>query len=257
MTLTGGLAGLAAPGAGAAVSATLYEKDNPESRVVFQFNPAVITVEHQTTVKEVGASSAMLDDVADTSNPSGRSVTASTILDEAGLTSFRVSDFLVTGAAVLTSCATLLRWSYAVTSGDDPGATAKTAALVPLQFAWGQFRVSGTTATPLDVILTKTTIAYERFDASGTPIRARVGIDLRLHKDDPLRQNPSSAGLPNRRGHTVTQGETLPGIARAAYGHPRAWRALATANGIDDPLRLRPGTLLYVPERGEASGGAS
>ena len=33
----------------------------------------------------------------------------------------------------------------------------------------------------------------------------------------------------------------------AAYGNATAWRSIAEANGIDDPLRLRRGEVLTIP----------
>ena len=46
---------------------------------------------------------------------------------------------------------------------------------------------------------------------------------------------------------TVKRGQTLASIATQEYGDPRMWRPIADANGIDDPMRLHPGTLLVLP----------
>ena len=40
---------------------------------------------------------------------------------------------------------------------------------------------------------------------------------------------------------------TLDRIAARYYGDATRWRPLAAANGVADPLRLVPGTLLAVP----------
>jgi nucleoid-associated protein YgaU len=45
----------------------------------------------------------------------------------------------------------------------------------------------------------------------------------------------------------VVAGDTLPSVAFHAYGDPNLWRAVAEANGIDDPMRLRAGTRLLLP----------
>ena len=42
-------------------------------------------------------------------------------------------------------------------------------------------------------------------------------------------------------------GETLDRIAAKYYGDSTRWRMLADANGIADPLALRPGALLSIP----------
>jgi len=47
--------------------------------------------------------------------------------------------------------------------------------------------------------------------------------------------------------HTVQDGDSLPSIAYRAYGDATRWRAIADANEIDDPLRLRRGTPLMLP----------
>jgi nucleoid-associated protein YgaU len=47
----------------------------------------------------------------------------------------------------------------------------------------------------------------------------------------------------------VRRGESLATIAAVEYGDPRAWRLIADANGVDDPLGLAPGTRLLLPAR--------
>ena len=70
-----------------------------------------------------------------------------------------------------------------------------------------------------------------------------------------LPTNPSSGGLPGRHRHVVTQTETLHSITTAAYGRPSHWRGVAQANGIDDPFRIRPGDVVYLPNPNEIAGG--
>ena len=47
--------------------------------------------------------------------------------------------------------------------------------------------------------------------------------------------------------HTVRDGDSLQSIAYSMYGDPTRWRAIAEANGIDDPLALPRGRTLTVP----------
>ena len=59
--------------------------------------------------------------------------------------------------------------------------------------------------------------------------------------------NPTSGGISGRRVHTFSAGDTLHSVAYAEYGNPGLWRVLAEANGVDDPLRIAPGTALLIP----------
>jgi hypothetical protein len=103
-------------------------------------------------------------------------------------------------------------------------------------------------------IVNGVTITYKRF-LLGVPIRADVQVSLgAVPLPAPLgAMNPTSGGLAPERTHTVTAGDTLPSIAFAAYGNPNRWRAIAEVNNIDDPMRLRIGHVLRVPDKHAAS----
>jgi nucleoid-associated protein YgaU len=111
-------------------------------------------------------------------------------------------------------------------------------------FQWGPpsaFLYSG--------IINSVNVTYNRFAKDGSPLRAEVTIRL---QEQPsllglLATNPTSAGLPGRKAHTVTSGDSLARIATAQYGAPGRWRQIAETNGIDDPLRVRPGDRIYLP----------
>lgn len=94
---------------------------------------------------------------------------------------------------------------------------------------------------------------YTLFTPSGMPIRALCTVGLEEIAGEPPKQNPTSGGLVPRRVHTLLEGETLQLIAYREYGNPALWRAVAAANGIDDPLRLRHGTSLLLPAPEELS----
>ena len=66
------------------------------------------------------------------------------------------------------------------------------------------------------------------------------------------KQNPTSGGVTTLRSHMVVEGDSLPLIAYQEYGDPGAWRVLADANGIDDPMRIRSGSRVLVPDLGQA-----
>ena len=122
------------------------------------------------------------------------------------------------------------------------------AKLPVLIFTWGPFL--------MECVLVSVKVGYERFDSSGEPTRGKIGLTL---KEEPsllgmLPTNPTSGGPPGRKRHVVSQGESLPLIAARAYGHPGLWRAVADANGIDDPFRMTPGLALLLPSVSELSG---
>lgn len=95
-------------------------------------------------------------------------------------------------------------------------------------------------------------VKYQMFERDGTPITAVVDVTLNETPASAEAQNPTSGGDPGRRSRTLARGETLHSVAFSEYGRPGHWRALAVANGIDDPLRLRPGTVLLVPSQADA-----
>ena len=114
-------------------------------------------------------------------------------------------------------------------------------------FGWGPNIIMS------QAIITSVSVAYERF-LLGMAVRATASVTLKaVPLPAPLGPtNPSSGGLTSLRTHTVVEGDTLASIAFEEYQDPNKWRALAEANKIDDPMRVKEGTVLIVPERREA-----
>ncbi len=109
-------------------------------------------------------------------------------------------------------------------------------------FEWGN-------AWSFKAVVTSMTQKFTMFLEDGTPTRATVDLTLK-QAHDPGRfpaQNPTSGGVAGHRTRVVQQRETLDLIAAEEYGESRHWRHIAEANGIDNPLRLRPGTRLAIP----------
>jgi nucleoid-associated protein YgaU len=104
-----------------------------------------------------------------------------------------------------------------------------------------------------EAIVTSVSVAYERF-LLGMPVRATATVTLKaVPLPFPLgATNPTSGGLATLRTRTVVEGDTLASIAFQEYKDPNKWRALAEANQIDDPMRVKEGTVLMVPDRREA-----
>jgi LysM repeat protein len=92
-------------------------------------------------------------------------------------------------------------------------------------------------------------LSFTYFSSSGVPLRAETRIELRQYESSDAfgPQNPTSGTPRPSRVHRVQPGETLDRISARYYGDATQWRRLAVANGVQDPLALRPGVLLDIP----------
>jgi hypothetical protein len=97
-------------------------------------------------------------------------------------------------------------------------------------------------------------VKYTLFSAQGKPVRATATISMEEVPHDPARTNPTSGSPLGRRSHVVAAGDTLHSLAYREYEDASLWRGLARFNGIDDPLRVRPGARLLIPSLDEAAG---
>ena len=125
-----------------------------------------------------------------------------------------------------------------------PGADAASGNVRPqwVKFHWGDLHSFKSVLTSLD-------LAFVYFAGDGTPLRARADVILTQYEQDAAfgPQNPTSGTPEPHRVHRVAPGETLDRIAAAHYGDPTRWRDIAAANGVEDPLAIRPGVLLGIP----------
>jgi hypothetical protein len=112
-------------------------------------------------------------------------------------------------------------------------------------FHWGQL-------TSFPAVIKSANVTFDYFSSSGVPLRARVKLDLTQFTASKAftKQNPTSGTPEPHRVHRVQRGETLDRISARYYGDSTRWRLLAEANGIEDPLGIRPGSLISVPQLG-------
>jgi hypothetical protein len=118
-------------------------------------------------------------------------------------------------------------------------------------------------------VLTDAGQRFTMFAPDGTPVRSTMSVRLQEYVDVSLeiRQglflgSPTASAIVNTAltpivaaispsaasaMHVVLDGETLSGIAGAYLGDPARWREIAKANGIVDPLGVRPGAALVIP----------
>ena len=111
-----------------------------------------------------------------------------------------------------------------------------------VEFHWGKLK-------SFKAVIEKADITFDFFSSEGVPLRARVTLSMKQFQPDGafLRQNPTSGTPRPHRVHRIQRGETLDRISARYYGDSTRWRLLAAANSIEDPLAIRPGSLITIP----------
>ena len=98
---------------------------------------------------------------------------------------------------------------------------------------------------PFTGLASSLTQRFTLFDSSGRPLRATVNVTFNefLSRDDDLLKTD-----PELTTRTVRRGDKLSDIAAEMYSDPAAWRVIALANRIENPLLLPAGTTLTIPK---------
>jgi nucleoid-associated protein YgaU len=117
-----------------------------------------------------------------------------------------------------------------------------------VKFEWSNSALENFTG-----IITSVSANYTVFRKDGTPLQAKVDITIEGTKTLAPGKNPTSHAVDMRRVHTLVEGETIQAIAFQELGRAEYWRAIAVANDIDDPLRVRPGQALLIPSAADAA----
>lgn len=234
--------------AGARVPAMLYCVNPLTPGVVpFDFNPEKISIKRSASYTAKPNMHAL-------HVPGGAS---GTITKSVQAPMISISKIVFEGVTAKLRCDQLLRWMSpfsGIGSMGIAGATLETT-LPEITFQWGPPMV----AFMYQVRLVSVGISYVRFDFTGIPIRAEIDLSMREQPSAlaSLPTNPTSGGLPGRRTHTVSSGDTLQSIAMTHYGRPGLWRRIAEVNRIGNPSRLRPGQVVYLPNPDELTVGSS
>lgn len=111
------------------------------------------------------------------------------------------------------------------------------------QFVWGE-------SLQFKAVLESAEKQFTRFLPTGTPVRARVDVTFKEYQPASEQQKTKERKPGDKtKTRTVKEGDTLWAIAKAEYGDANQWRRIASANGIEDPRTLQPGTVLTIPPR--------
>jgi|GEM_PF-187012 len=102
-------------------------------------------------------------------------------------------------------------------------------------------------------VLERLSQRFTFFLPNGTPVRATLSCSFKQSQSAAdEKQERLTSQVPKL--HTVLTGESLASIAAEAYNDPFLWKDIAEANGIDNPRRVAPGTVLLIPVIGLVPG---
>jgi nucleoid-associated protein YgaU len=205
--------------------------------IKFQFNPKEYTLKKAAKWEAKPAKGAPKASMPEFNGPEPQTMTIECFLDAVG------SDYDIThDIRRLLDCCTPIKKSVQNSRPSPPFVV----------FAWGSY-------FSVTACVKSVSVKCTMFRPDGTPTRAIATLELQEVPGVPRvqhKQNPTSGGLDMRTSHTVVAGDSLASIANEEYGDPALWRAIAVANGITDPLRLRNGSRVLLPTPEEALGEA-
>ena len=86
------------------------------------------------------------------------------------------------------------------------------------------------------------------FSPEGVPLRATLTLSLREYKTLDAQLKQLNLSSPDRsHSHVTERNDTVARLAGRYYHKPGEWRAIADANGLNDPRRLGAGLFLTIP----------
>ncbi|MEV8391045.1 MULTISPECIES: LysM peptidoglycan-binding domain-containing protein [unclassified Streptomyces] len=198
----------------------------PCGRIEFQFNPKELSLTKAASWKRTPAKGAKSSGPPEYQGPQPSKLTVEMFFDASDTQDSSV----VTSVEKLFACCVPTDETRQQQRSSPP---------------WVVFHWGGLTGFPGYV--SQVQAKYTLFTTSGVPIRALCQVTMEEISGETPGQNPTSGALAARRVHRVRAGDSLPGLAHREYGDPGAWRVIAEANGIDDPMRLTSGQELLLP----------
>jgi nucleoid-associated protein YgaU len=221
-------------GAGAPTPKALLKADGDVKvkELRFTFNPSEYTVAKSATWNRPQAK-----DAKKAGRPEFQGANAQTLQMEIFLDDSETGD-------VAKAIATLFDW----VKPTDSSVKKKKPQPPILTFIWG----TNPALDGFQAYLKSISAKYTLFKPDGTPVRATANITLEEAPGTPKKQNPTSGAIQGRSVHVVREGDSLTSIAYQEFDDPGVWRGLAAFNGIDDPLRVKPGARILIPTMDEA-----
>jgi nucleoid-associated protein YgaU len=198
----------------------------PCGRIDFQFNPKELSLTKAASWKRTPAKGAKSSGPPEYQGPQPSKLTVEMFFDASDTQDSSV----VTSVEKLFACCVPTSETRQQQRSSPP---------------WVVFHWGGLTGFPGYV--SQVQAKYTLFTTSGVPIRALCQVTMEEISGETPGQNPTSGALAARRVHRVHSGDSLQGLAHREYGDPAAWRVIAEANGIDDPMRLVNGQELLLP----------
>ncbi|HEY2725266.1 MAG TPA: LysM peptidoglycan-binding domain-containing protein [Pseudonocardiaceae bacterium] len=202
-------------------------------KIEFQFNPKELTLTKTANWKQGAAKGAKKSGVPEFLGAAPAKMSVEMFLDGTR----KMDDSVVKAVEKLFSCCVPTDSTRQKQKASPP---------------WVRFQWGAVTGFPAHI--TSVTAKYTLFTPSGTPVRAVCTVQLAEMGGETGGQNPTSGALTSRTVRTFVDGDSLPSLAYREYGDPTRWRAIAEANGIDDPMRLAVGRTLLVPAIEELDG---
>jgi nucleoid-associated protein YgaU len=241
----------AAPQGGASATQSQLSLSDGSANVVFPYPPTEIQVQKsQQPTTSVDKSLLSVDNQP--AEASGQRLALTR--NRSNVTSYLLNNLVIEGDGTLANVELLTSWATRIET-KKRGPSKQSPVMPDLAFNWGE----GFNAVP--VRLMTLTASYTRFSSTGKPIRAKVNLKLDEREApspaSPARsgsRNPDSGGIPGRASHVLQAAESLHAVAQQTYGSAQRWRDIAAANFVEDPLRTRPGTALFLPAPSELAG---
>lgn len=195
----------------------------------FDFNPSQLSLSRRALWKVTPTQAARDGVKPEFMGPEPREMSVEIFLDSSAEPT---SKSVLKKVQVLMSCCEVTPQSVAADQPSPPW----------VAFQWGAFSTAR-----FNAYVSSVDASYSLFGTTGVPIRATCQMRLHEIPGPPDGQNPTSGALTAQRVHRVVAGDSLQSLAWREYGDASAWRAIAEANGIDDPSRLPTGVELILP----------